>query len=236
MSSLIWNSSDKSTNISLSGGGLILITTGLTTPYSSLQGVRANIPIPLSGFTALEFSILAISQNFAVGFANKTLALTLKGGIGADKNGIGFYPSTGNKSQLPQSTYLNGLPINKGIGGLISIPGDIITFITDGNNLWISTGTMRKVPNFFWNNSFIADPIKNIGGYSFKSITTPIYPIFTSGEKGGICQINGGPKFSPFLTNYMNIHNEIKGLNNITPINPDILDGFQLDNISATLG
>ena len=150
-----WNSSDKSANVSLSGGNLVATAT-----TSAAGGVRGTAVVN-SGKAYFETTITysSITDNF-VGVATlaKSLVTTGAGAAWVDVFGGWMYINSGANSG--------------NIGNFNS--GDVLCTALDLTNqrVWFRRN------NGTWNNSGTADPSSNVGGFDVSALFTGIaaYP------------------------------------------------------------
>jgi hypothetical protein len=160
-----WNSSDKSSNVTLSNGNLTATMT------SGTQGaVRANTSVS-AGKIYLEFYFAGavLGNKVGVGWANSTASLASF--IGTDKNGFADMPSDGGA--IPSLFWwFNNVSSNtgEGTGGTICLAVDF-----GASKAWVRAGG----PPSFWNQSSSADPASGTGGFSFSTINAgPYFPVF----------------------------------------------------------
>lgn len=128
-------------------------------------------------------------QDFALGLANASFQLTSGGGLGADANGIGYYPVS-----PVQSVYYNGTSLTAGNADPDS-NGAVFTVIADidGEQFWVTSPAMRAaVGAGAWNNSLSANPATKSGGISFSGLTGTKYICFNNLEGGSAATINTG--------------------------------------------
>lgn len=210
-----WDPAEKSTTITLSNSNKTA-----TTSTAVAQTVRANVTVPASGTIAWEVTATEVTADWTAGLINASYFFASGGQIGGDASGVGFYPSN-----PPQGVFYAGNDLS---GGTAVCPnGDIISFVVNGEELWVSTATMRETTDVIWNNSTTADPSTLTGGIPFTGMGAPRYPAFNSVEGGSVATINGGDTaFSTFLTTYLAAHTSIQPLggaaaaHTITPATP----------------
>lgn len=213
-----WNPNDYSGSIALSNGNYTATAGGSTTVGASPQGVRAMLPVPTSGVVLWEIVASTINQDYATGVANASFLLTSGGGLGFDTNGIGFYPSTGTGSQPAQTVYLNNNQLTSG-NGVATVAGGVVTVATNGSNIFFSTAAMRSTSGVVWNNSTTADPVKNVGGFSFSSVGTVYYPTFTTLEGGATAVLmDGTTSLSTFAQSYISANPSVLTLAGATVV------------------
>lgn len=191
-----WNPAAIGGAITLSNGNYTATAGGSGTPYAAPAGVLGTAPINLSQAVMFEVTFPAITQDCAVGVANTTFSLV--GSLGADTNGIGFYPSTGTSSQPAQTVYYNNNQLTSG-NGVSSVAGAVVTAVINGDNLYVSDAAMRSTSGVNFNGSTTANPVTNTGGFSFVGIGATFYPVFQTSEGGGVAVLNDGTSaFSSF--------------------------------------
>lgn len=161
-----WSTTDKSANITLSGGNL-------TATFSSAVrgGVRCDTSFA-GGLLYFEV-VNTANNNIEVGWANATQALTTE--LGANTNGISAEPNTARV--LFNSSSLGPVTVST---GLLVVPWTLCVAINFTTKLF-----WARVNGYGWNGSATADPAAGTGGYSFATIAAgPYFPMFTSSSSG----------------------------------------------------
>jgi SPRY domain len=166
MPNTTWNPSDKSANITLSGGNL----TATGTTVACVRTISSH----LSGKYYFEVTATSVGTNAGIGIANSTHALTAYLGsdtasISYDKNGGIFY----NNANI----YANGAYVN---GNVICVAVDI-----DNGKIWWRIGSGN------WNNSGTANPATNTGGITL-SPSGPYFPCIQTETGGDVVTANFG--------------------------------------------
>lgn len=167
-----WNPSDKSSNITLSGGNLIA-----THSTTSVGGVRSTSSYS-TGKWYWEITLGPVSD-LVIGLANSTYSLSTSDNVGADLNSVGWYP------------YFNDVIVNDAILATIQAgtQNDVIGFAWDADNklLWIRTNAGN------WNNSGTANPATSTGGLSLSSLHAgPFFIVLGSDKSGDAGTLNVG--------------------------------------------
>lgn len=207
-----WNPAAVGGPITLSNSNYTATSGGSTSPGTSDNGVLATAAISTTTVVMWEVTVVAATQNYAVGVADGTFALTNPSGAGSDTHAIGAYISTGAGSQPAQTVYYNNNQLTAG-NGVSETAGDIATLAVNGLNFYFSTPAMRTTSGVLWNNSTTANPITNIGGFSFSGISSPYYPLFNDNEGGGIATLNDGTRaFSAFGASFVSANPSVKTL------------------------
>lgn len=216
-SPVTWSKTDVAGGMSVDTTGYVATSGGSSTAGASPQGVRASTALTQGVVVGWEVAMNSLTQNWATGVADSTFLLTNGGGIGSDIHAIGAYPSTGAGSQPAQTVYYNNNQLTTG-NGVSDAAGDVMSIVVNGTNFFFSTPAMRTTNGVVWNNSASADPIKNVGGFSFASMSAPYYPVFSEGETGGGGTLNDGSKpFSSFMTLFLNQNPSVKTLSGQAP-------------------
>ncbi len=170
---VLWNSADKTANVTLSGGSLIAALTS-----SSYGGVRADTSTA-TGKIYCEYIVLSsLVNNMAVGWANATASLTTL--IGADQNSVSWFYPFGQ-------VWKNGSSV--GSAEVPSRATSTLCVAFDINNLkiWV------RVNGSFWNASSTADPATGVGGFSLAAMNAgPYFPAFNSNISGASVEANFG--------------------------------------------
>ncbi len=170
---VLWNTADKTANITLSGGSLVATKT--TAPYG---GVRADTSAA-AGQIYCEYTVLStIANNTCVGWANATASLSVL--LGTDQNAASWIYSFGQVWK------------NNGTIASVEIPGVAfstlcVAFDIGALKLWV------RVNNSLWNASATADPGSGTGGISLASMNAgPYFPVFNSNVNGASVLANFG--------------------------------------------
>lgn len=184
MTAVIWNSSDATANIVLTGGSLI--ATASSASNLNYQGVRATAS-QNSGKYYYEWVVnftTSGSYNIGCGWANATA--NIGGGgteLGHDTNGFGvFVYPTG------WQIWLNGAAV----GGFINqgvVNSDTIQVAFDITNLllWV------RINRTYWNFSSTADPGTGVGGKNMAALAAgPYFPVFNTSVTNGSAKANFG--------------------------------------------
>jgi hypothetical protein len=171
---VLWNTADKTANVTLSGGSL---TATLTS--AAYGGVRADTSA--SGKIYFEIAVNTVpSVNIGIGWANATASLSTY--TGQDNNSWNwfFYTGTGN-------VWINNGPI---LGtGEAAVQTEVlgIAFDTTAKLGWV------RVKNSRWNGSATADPATGTGGFSVSGLNAgPYFPCFNSNVNGASITANFG--------------------------------------------
>ncbi len=174
---VLWNTGDKTANVTLSGGSLIAAMTS-----SSYGGVRADTSAAAGKIYYEVTPQTTGSLNVAVGWANSTASLTTY--IGQDKNSWCYFYYTGNTN-----VWLNNgsiLTTNELAPQYSTI---CVAFDIDTLQGWV------KVNNSLWNGSATADPGTGVGGFSLATMNAgPYFPVFNSNVNGASVLANFGAK------------------------------------------
>lgn len=170
-STTTWNSADKDSSITLTGGDLIA-TKGGTDAFRSLRAIASHS----SGKYYWEITINTIVTNTGVqvGVANSSMALTSY--VSDTTNGVAWSDHT-TGVRLNDTT-----PSNGSTGTETYAAGDIVCLALDLDNLklWV-----RKNNNN-WMGSGTADPATNTLGASLSTLAAgPYYPAATLFDNGG---------------------------------------------------
>ncbi len=170
-----WSGTDKTANVTVSGGSLVATTTSATA-----GGVRANTSFA-SGKQYYEVLLsVIVGANYGIGWANATAALTAF--IGNDKNGTAVFPNTTNS----QFWYNN---VNQGTLGVTGATTALLQIAIDigGKLVWF------RYNGQFWNGSATADPGGGTGGLSLSTINAgPYFPVFCANGSGASVTANFG--------------------------------------------
>lgn len=176
---ILWNSLDKSANVSLSGGSLTATMTSAT------QGaVRADTSFA-SGKLYYEVQVTsygAVGSFYAVGWANASAALSVSMGA-APANSVAFFA---NYTEGP--VYFNGVDLGKNDEYALTPPQTIgIAFDIGASLFW------ARFAGSFWNGSSTADPATGVGGRSVAGINAgPYFPAFSVNASGAAATANFG--------------------------------------------
>lgn len=168
MPNTTWSTTDKSANITLSGGNLVA-----TTSSFPAQGVRAVHP-QVSGKYYFEITLTTSGSNTNLfGLAN--LSADLAGAGATPTNSVGVFGNTG-------TIFLNGANTSITLGARAT--GDIIGIAVDLDNslIWF-----RVAPSGNWNANAGFAP-GGTGGVSLSSIfnaLTPLRPYWSCSVFGG---------------------------------------------------
>jgi hypothetical protein len=167
MAVTIWNTADKSANVTVSGADSLTVTTTSAT----LGGARATNSITTA---KTYFEVLLNTQtgtNFVIGWANATASLAAI--IGGDKNGV---------SELLVNSgvfFFNNANLGTAIGNAATGQTVCIAFDPVAKLIW------ARINNGFWNNSASADPATGVGGASVSTINAgPYFPAFSANASG----------------------------------------------------
>jgi hypothetical protein len=173
-----WNSSDASTNISLSGGNLTATTTS-----STQGGIRCNTSV-LSGKYYLEVSFGATAPTasaIAFGWANSTAALGSYFGI--NKNSVANLLNQSSGGQV----WLNNISLGTGAGPGSKYCVCCVAFDISNSLMWARLGGKG------WNGSSTANPGSGTGGYSVSTLNAgPYFPCFCANQSGVSATANFG--------------------------------------------
>ncbi len=170
---VLWNSADKTANVTLSGGSLIATMTS-----GSYGGVRADTSAA-TGKIYCEYTVrTSLANNAAVGWANA--ALTLSAFPSVDQNAVvWFYPFG--------EVWKNGATVGSGTIPVAANSVLCVAFDIDNLKIWV------RVNNGPWNTSSTADPATGTGGYSLASMAAgPYFPVFNSNVNGASVLANFG--------------------------------------------
>ncbi len=161
-----WNPSDES-SMTLSNGNLT--ATGTTSAGSVVAGVRADVSAS-SGLGYFEVTMGTLSNNnTGIGIANSSWPLTTEGALSADSlNAIAI-----------GGIWINGTNENSNWGGITS-SGTFGIAIDFTNKLFWIAKISGGVVSGNWNGQSGADPVAEVHGVSFSSITGPWFPSFSS--------------------------------------------------------
>ncbi len=172
---VLWNSADKTANVTLSGGSLIATTTS-----GSYGGVRADTSAA-AGKIYYEVTPLTTGvSNVAAGWANSTASLTTY--IGQDKNSWCDFYYTGTTNIW----FNNGSLLSTG-ESVPALSTLCLAFDIDTLKGWI------RVNNGLWNGSATADPATGTGGFSIATMNAgPYFPVFNANVNGASVRANFG--------------------------------------------
>ncbi len=173
---VLWNTADKSANVTLSGGSLVATMT------SASQGaVRADTSF---GSGKLYYEVVlgtASGSNFGVGWANATSSLSSF--IGNDKNGVASYVANAGSPFFFNNANVGG-------GGGYAAYASLtlcIAFDIGGKLIW------AKYNNGLLNGSTTADPASGTGGISLSTINAgPYFPVMCANANGASVTANFG--------------------------------------------
>jgi hypothetical protein len=172
----IWNTADKSANVTLSGGSL-------TAAFSSASqgGVRATASQSTGKwYWEAVFTVTPAGGNTGVGWANATASLASF--FGTDKNGVAEFPNSGTGGAI----FFNNGNIGS-VGGAVSIGTISIAIDFTAKLVW------ARYNGGLWNNSSTADPATGTGGYSISTINAgPYFPCFGANSSGQTVVANFG--------------------------------------------
>ncbi len=168
----LWNSADKSANITLSGGSLTATTTSAT------QGaVRADTSFS-SGKLYFEVQIQVLGGSaYAIGWANSTAALGTA--MGTDKNSVVFRSTVGD-------VFFNNAS-STGPGAALALFVVGVAFDIGGKLIWFRNDLG------LWNGSLTADPATGTGGINLSTVNAgPYFPVFAANSSGAAVLANFG--------------------------------------------
>jgi hypothetical protein len=197
---ITWNPSDKSANVTLSGGNLI------ATWGSGTAGVRATSPITAATKVYFENTIGTSNANQFIGIGNASMPLNIL--IGTDNNSVG-YQSVGGQ------VFLN----NVVIGALAACgAGDVVCVAVDLTNskIWF-----RKNGGL-WNLSGTDNPATNTGGYSISGLAAgPYFPAWAANASNS-ATVNFGATAYAFTapSGFGNVGNVTLTASNLTTSSP----------------
>jgi hypothetical protein len=172
---VLWSSSDKTANITLSNANLTATHTGSTD-----GGVRANV----SHTSGLYYFEVACGATFAggnagIGIANASAVLSTAGST-ASNIAIAYHSGT---------MWVNAGSTGTSIGALAGATCCVAVDLTHAR-IWFRNNGGN------WNNSGTANPATNTGGFDLSGFitanTTPVYPLFTSDSASDNCTANFG--------------------------------------------
>lgn len=160
------NPSDKSAQITLSGGNLIMTGSAI----ASTDNVRSVASYSTGKFYCEMLSgAVATSYAHAIGLANSTASLTAGPGS-PDVNSIALYDGDTNVYAAGGSAGNSGInyvgAASDVVGMAIDIGAGLIWFRVNGGN---------------WNNNIINDPVTGIGGINVSAVSKPWFVIGQSG-------------------------------------------------------
>lgn len=168
-----WSTTDKSANVTLSGGNLT------ATWSSNVQGgVRCDTSFA-GGLLYFELYFLSGNLgNVSVGFANATQSLAAN--VGSSVNSVGVIPGNNSVSingssigAFEHSTQQNAIPYTVCMA---------VNFTT--GRWWARP--MTEAVNGFWNGSTTADPAAGTGGLSLATLAAgPYFPMIDSVNSSG---------------------------------------------------
>jgi hypothetical protein len=174
----VWNSADKSANITLYRNGLMATSSA---NGSNWKCVRATTSLS-TGKKVWEIYVSGYfnDNGYMVGLANASLSTASF--PGSDGNSLGYQPSNGavykngsSFSTIQSSGALWGLTIQIAV----DLGAKLVWFRTD------------RSPS--WNNNVVNDPATGVGGLSYAA-TGAIFPAWGGydGSSGNMCSINTG--------------------------------------------
>lgn len=170
-----WSTTDKSANITLSGGNLT------ATWSSNVQGgVRCDTSFA-GGLLYFELLVSTNLANLAIGFANATQLLTTQ--AGSSVNSVAANPSSNivtiNGSSIgafEHSTQQNALPF------IVRIA------VNFTSSRWWAMPITAGIAGF-WNGSATADPVAGVGGLSMATLAAGPYFPMISNLNGNTCAV-----------------------------------------------
>jgi hypothetical protein len=175
-----WSTTDKSANVTLSGGNLI------ATFSSATQGsVRGD-----TSFTGKRYfeALMSVSSSFwSVGWANATASLAAQ--IGTTVNSVCSRPARADVFfNSVSSAVQNSASLDAPVTARIAIDTTALLF-------WVA------LDDGLWNNSATADPASGTGGISLAALGAgPYFPIFGSAASGSQCTARFGAADMWFAT------------------------------------
>lgn len=153
------NPSDKSANVTLSGGNLVATGTG--------AGNVRSIASHSSGLYYCEFTVTALDQAYAHSIGNGNSSASLTSGPGSpDTNSSAYY--SGDPAVYVAGASGGTTGVSYGVSG-----SDVVGMAVDMNNnsIWV------RVNGGNWNGSGTANPATNTGGFSLAAISKPWFVI-----------------------------------------------------------
>jgi hypothetical protein len=151
-----WDSGNKSSGITLSGGSLVATAASSTNP--SVVATRCA-----TGKVYWEVTVTTQSSNFSVGFVGRSYNTGLGTLLGGDANGLGY--RQGGAVVLNNATLSTIQTFTQ---------GSVVQVALDLQNLlvWFAVGGGN------WNNSGTANPATGVGGISFSAFAASYLPAF----------------------------------------------------------
>jgi hypothetical protein len=164
---VLWNTADKSANITLSGSSLIA-----TASSAAQGGVRADTSFA-GGLLYYEVKLNGTAGNLTgIGWCNAAAAFTSY--IGIDTKGIGGFPQNTNTNIVINNASIGTVGRNGSTGEILRIA---VNFTS--SKIWFA------LPGSYWNNSATADPGSGTGGLSISTIAAgPYFPFFCVNASG----------------------------------------------------
>lgn len=160
------NPSDKSAQITLSGGNLVMTGSAI----ASTDNVRTVASYSTGKFYCEMLSgAVATSYAHAIGLANSTASLTAGPGS-PDVNSIALYDGDTNVYAAGGSAGNSGInyvgAASDVVGMAVDIGAGLIWFRVNGGN---------------WNNSALNDPVTGVGGINVAAVSKPWFVLGQSG-------------------------------------------------------
>jgi hypothetical protein len=188
-----WSTTDKTANITTSGGALTATTTS-----AAEAGIRGTLSRG-SGKWYLEFRCgTETSGIFGVGFASSSWVLTDANDIGGDAagNSVGIY----DNGQVFIKNAIIGSSASLAFGSTNTIGAALDL---DNLKIWYENLTI----GLGWNGDILAnqDPANNIGGYPLSTLATgPFFFAFGDAASGNAVTINPSSGFTGTVpTNFL---------------------------------
>jgi hypothetical protein len=161
-----WSTTDKSANVTLSGGNLTATWTSNTQ-----GGVRCDTSFA-GGLRYFElYAAVAPLGNLSVGWANATQSLA--GNVGSSLNSVGVVP--GNNAVSINNATIGGFEHSTQQN---AIPYTIRVAVNFTTGLWWAMPVTAGGNLQFWNGSTTADPVAGTGGLSLSTLAAgPYFPM-----------------------------------------------------------
>lgn len=177
----------SSASVTLTNGNL----TGTAGPFATgkqQQTARSTIS-HTTGKWIFEVTAGTITSNWAVGICNGTF--DPGNGLGADINGVGFYPV----SPIMAGYFNNVQGFGAAAGTAADVNGAIFTVAFDAaaQLYWVTSPAMRAAYGAAaWNDSGTANPGTGVGGLSYSGLTGAVYAVWNTADTTGSATVNFG--------------------------------------------
>lgn len=184
----VWSATLSSPSVAISNGGLTA-TAGTLASGASQQSALSNTS-QSSGKWFFEVETVGTPDaGWATGICNTTFPTY--DGLGADGNGVGFYPGYTLQCYW-NNTFQYGGSTNDAAGDVISVAVDLTAQL-----IWFTSPAMRTAfGSGAWNDSGTASPASGTGGVSFSGFTGPAHIAWNAQSAGSAIINDGSATFS----------------------------------------